>query len=400
MNGGNQFTAAAAALGYAYQFRYALLVAMGRQQTGLGWTLALEAADDIEVDGVSGGDAELLQLKHRAEGTVLTDGSSDLWKTIRVWSSAAANGSLVPKDASLLLITTASVSAGSVCEELVADPAGRDSSHLAARLSAIADASESDELKAAHSAFLALDEGQRTDLIASVRVIPSAPDIDEVDDQIRSLARLAVRGPQVESFVSRLEGWWNRRCLRQLVDGLDHAVQGDEFDGHLSDLREQFQQDNLPIDDDVAEERPELDAFHDRLFVRQLDLVGLNMARLLIAVRDYHRAFVQRSRWSEEGLLEYGELDRYERRLQESWEIIFERARDELGDDATDELKAEAARFVYAWAEDADFPIRPACGEGFISRGSFHVLADDMRVGWHPDFELRLATVIEQGATA
>lgn len=396
VSSGDQFSAKATALGYAYQFRYALLTALRRQQGGLGWTIALEAVDDIEVEGLARGDGELLQLKHRAAGTVLSDGSVDLWKTLRVWSVAVDRGVLIPTDATLLLVTTSSVAPGTVCEALSAEPAGRDNAVLAGRLEATARTSKNNALLSAHEAFLKLSEVQRADLLSAVRIVQGAPDIEEVDDQIRSLARLAVRPSQVESFVSRLEGWWNRRCLRQLTGSLPAAVHGNEFDGEFSALREQFHHDSLPIDHDVADVQVETDSYRDRIFIRQLDLAGVGGRRLLSAVRDYHRAFVQRSRWSEEGLLDYGELDRYERRLHESWQIIFERTREELGDQATDDLQVRAAKAVYAWAEDADIPIRPACGEGFISRGSLHLLADCMRVGWHPEFELRLARLIEQ----
>jgi hypothetical protein len=75
------FSAAAAALGYAYQFRYALLVGLRRYRQGIDWEVWLEAADDVEVVGTS--DHELLQLKLRSNAAALADTSTDLWKTLR-----------------------------------------------------------------------------------------------------------------------------------------------------------------------------------------------------------------------------------------------------------------------------------------------------------------------------
>ena len=229
--------------------------------------------------------------------------------------------------------------------------------------------------------------------MAAILILDESPRISKVDDEIRSLARLMVRSAHLEAFMERLEGWWNRRCLLQLVRGFGEAVQGHDFDAFLSELREKFHQDNLPIDDDVAAERPVIEPFLGMVFCQQLTLIDLGVSRLVIAVRDYHRAFVQRSRWSHLGLLQYGELDKYERGLREAWELLFERIKEELGLSATEDMKLAAARRIYAWAEGADFPIRPACTEGFVSRGSLHMLADGRQVGWHPDFELRLAAI-------
>ena len=59
--------------------------------------------------------------------------------------------------------------------------------------------------------------------------------------------------------------------------------------------------------------------YADRTFCR-LDLIDIGKSQVRIAVRDYIRAFTQRSRWSDENLLRPGEIRQYERRLTEEWE--------------------------------------------------------------------------------
>jgi hypothetical protein len=49
----------------------------------------------------------LLQLKHHlGTNAALTDASSDLWKTIRIWSTQYAGGQLSPAATKLSVITT------------------------------------------------------------------------------------------------------------------------------------------------------------------------------------------------------------------------------------------------------------------------------------------------------
>jgi hypothetical protein len=167
----------------------------------------------------------------------------------------------------------------------------------------------------------------------------------------------------------------------------------------MADLRQQFKQDSLPIDDDLLEFVLD-DGTHENYqsfpFVRQLDLVQTGKRRIAAAIRDYYRAFEQRSRWLRDDLIGSLDLDVYEKRLVEEWELVFEAMRDELGDAAADEAKHEAARSVLAWAERTIFPIRPNVTEPFVTRGSFHMLADEVRIGWHPEFRDHLAFLLNK----
>lgn len=390
----NRFSAKAAALGYSYQYRYALWTALDRHQTGVGWSISVETIDDLVTES-DGERLDLLQLKHRADGTTITDGAPDLWKSIRIWAEAFARGQFTFTDYNLYLVTTSNVAAASACEKLAADSEARDNASIAAALRTTAAESENESLQPAFKAFLDLSEADAKSLISRVHLLPQSHNIEDAGDKIRAIARYAAREEHLDAFVERLEGWWNARCIEQLLEHSPQVVTGVEFDGFISDLRDQFRGDNLPIDEDVLTDYPEVSEFLDHMFCKQLDLIDIAPSRIAIAVREFHRAFVQRSRWSHRGLIEFGELGRYENRLREEWEIIFEQKKDELGPAAAEANMLNVAKAVYNWAETVTCPIRPACTEGFVSRGTLHKLADDLEIGWHPEFELRLATAIE-----
>ena len=90
-----------------------------------------------------------------------------------------------------------------------------------------------------------------------------------------------------------------------------------------------------------------------------------------------------------------GDLSQYERRLVQEWELVFEGVKEDLGTAAAEEAKQKAAREVLKWAESASLPIRPNVTEPFVARGSLHMLADEMRLGWHPEFRERLAALLQ-----
>ncbi|BCT67392.1 ABC-three component system protein [Nitrosospira sp. NRS527] len=156
----------------------------------------------------------------------------------------------------------------------------------------------------------------------------------------------------------------------------------------------------MPIDDDILgiELNEALqDACRDRLFVKQIEMVTDNAKRIGFAIRDYFRAYEQRARWLRQDIVLGLELDKYERRLVEEWELIYENMRDELGDATTESVMKTAGQTLLQWAETNLVPIRPSVTAEFVSRGSLHMLADVGRVGWHPRFHEQLASLLNKG---
>src|SRR5688500_14114625 len=133
-----------------------------------------------------------------------------------------------------------------------------------------------------------------------------------------------------------------------------------------------------------AEIMDDLDA---RTFVQQLRLIEVGDTRISYAIRDFYRAFEQRSRWVREQLLFDPEIGRYELALQEAWQPLFAEARDKLGSDAPREKMIQSGQDIFRWDErDADVPLR-TIRHHFLCHGSYHMLADALKVGWHPDYD-------------
>jgi C-terminal domain 7 of the ABC-three component (ABC-3C) systems len=389
------FSAADPALGYLYQVRVGLLWSLRRIKTG-DFLVSIETLDDVAFETKGGTPDELLQTKHHRTGTAaLSNASPDLWKTLRIWFEAHEKTPF-PADTSLHLITTATAADGSAAAYLRSE--GRDVDAALAALESTAHSSESAANAPAYSAFLRASGSVRKLLLEMIVLTDAAPQVSDLEDQLRDQIFWAVDPQQHASFLQRLEGWWLRRVLKQLtgVHQGDRILSG-EIEAEMSDLREQFKQDSLPIDDDLLTfslDDTTQDSHANSTFVHQMVLARAGKKRVAAAVRDYYRAFEQRSRWLREDLLLVGDLAKYENRLVEQWELIFEAVKDEVGVDSADEAKEAAARQVLQWAEQVIVPIRPRVTEPFVTRGSLHILSDEIRIGWHPDFRDRLAALL------
>ncbi len=395
------FSATGSLLGYLYQVRYGLWAALQAHPVS-GFAISFEILDDVAFEPLAGlGDpAVLFQTKHHLNrAATITDSSPDLWRTIRVWAEVIKTGPF-PDGSVLNLVTTAVAPAGSVAALL--RPGSRDVATALTKTEEICRTSMSKENAAAYAAFMAVESKQRRRLLDAIVVLDAQPSVADLDAELRKQVRWACEGKDQGPFLQRLEGWWYRRVIRQLERGHADRILSDELEGQMNDLREGFKRDALPVDTDIVtlELNEGTRAAHSSSrFVRQLELIRATQERIRIAILDYYRAFEQRSRWVREDLLLLDDVSRYERALVDEWNICFERIKNELGADAAEEGKCAAARQVLSWAETAVIPLRRVTTP-FVTRGSLHMLADEIRIGWHPDFRDRLASLLAAtGAT-
>lgn len=389
-----KYSAASSALGYLYQVRYALLESLRRLRRGQEFIVSIETLDDVVFE--NDGDApELLQTKHHLNRPAdLTDSSPDLWKTLRIWCEAiGADG--VPQGTLYFLITTAQAADGHAAHYLKLGESRRPDTAME-RLNSTADSSTSQANAKAYQAYRALNQDQRKRLLQNVIVVDAAPTISDLDTELKEVAYGFAAKKFLESFLQRIEGWWYRRAIQHLVNDEAKPILSEELDSETTYLREQFKEESLPIDDDIMSASVDASGYQDRLFVHQLRLIEIGNTRIFHAIRNFFRAFEQRSRWVREDLLLVGELERYEDRLIEEWDIFFQQMRDELGEEATEKAKKTAAQTLYKWVETATHPqIRSGVTEPSISRGTYQLLSDSQRVGWHLEFEERLRHLLE-----
>ena len=174
-------------------------------------------------------------------------------------------------------------------------------------------------------------------------------------------------------------------------------ILGEELDAKIDDLRDQFDTDNLPIDvlddSDLADLTEE-----DRVFVRQLQLVAANDRLIELAIRDYKRAYVQRSRWSDDGLLLPGELGRYERTLIDEWEHHQAVVKQRYEGRGSEVEMQEAGMQFFSPCMTRRSVLGRGCDSPSSSEDHSTASRNEMRVGWHPDFIARLRSLLEQTA--
>lgn len=389
----SKYSASAPLTGYLYQCRLALLETLKRLKTNPSLTIAIETLDDVVFE-TEGNSTEIIQVKHHVNRKAnLTDASTDLWKTIRIWCDLYLEG-VLQNGVALYMMTTAKAPEGSAAFNLKAE--NRHIAEAERLLLQTAQTSVSEVNKDAYSSFCELPPESRRELMESAFILDQLPLNQDIDQHLQEEAWSACQRSKIDQFLTYLEGWWFKRILESLDSERSTPILGEELDLRFDELREQFKSDALPIHDDLKTATVELELYQNRTFVHQLKLIEVGKRRIALAVNNYYRAFEQRSRWLREELILAGNIEDYEKQLVEEWETYFETMREDLGDVAAEKEKVRAARTIYNWIEkEADIPIRPRCQETFITRGSYHILSDRLEVGWHPEFRSRLEQLLE-----
>lgn len=379
------FSAAGPALGYLAQVDYALLAALERMDDEDDFSVSIETLDDIVFHDANTGDAtEKWQSKHTIDQTrSLADASTDLWKTLANWIAE-------PGESGTRLVLLAVASAGPTAA-LLRVGEDRDVVRAQERLERTAQTSTSAENASYYAAFLAQTIEQRHALLDRVEILDGALPIAEVQPLLERAVRKSVKPERRAALVDRLRGWWHTRAIAHLdavARGQYDRIGAGELESELLEIADALRDENLPIDVLEMAEPTEQEVFEsDRIFVAQLRLVALSSERLRKCIYDHNRAFAQRSRWQRDRLLEIGELSRYDRELKEAWERFFLPVGEEDDQDTEEDAVRRLARERFAELDRSDLPpIRRDVREGWVARGSLHVIADRLEIGWHPEW--------------
>jgi hypothetical protein len=379
--------ASASALGYLYQAKWALLELLRGSSERPDGAISLELHDDVAWE-VADRPVDLLQTKlHQRSARTLGDRDDDLWRTIRSWMDTHE-----PGDAEgpwLTLVTTQQARVGSAAAALRS--AGREPGVALRRLEAAAAESESKGTAEARARFLALSAGERATFVQRMRVIDGSLGIDDLDGAVRKRLLFALPsggGPQA-AFMEQLWAWWYDQVVEMLQKRRTSVSVG-AVHRRVEQIRDDYSADRLPTlverSDWQAAQREGVD-YSERYFVHQLRWVNLGRPEVEKAMMDYYRAYNQAVAWADNDLIGLDELERYQSDLIDEWERLFARMVRRLPADASEQdLRDAGEELLWQVLDNVTVRIRDQYDQVFFHRGQHHCLADEARVGWHPEF--------------
>lgn len=381
-------------LGYLYQVRYALALLLENDNSDC--QISIEKFDDVAFskDDIP---IQLIQLKHHIQHQGnLADASTDMWRTIKVWLDAISETPDILDGTNFLIITTATAPIDSAAFLLKKD-SNRNPDTAYQKLKTVCFSSVNQAHQRYYDAFREAGEDTVKQLIRQIYIIDCASNIIDVEKDILKHIRYSCIPKHQKMIYERLEDWWFKKAIDALCCDTPVFVNQNQVRSFIVSVSQEYADDNLPIDildiDDLQESNF---SANEKIFHEQLKLICLGNHRMQLALRDYYRAFRQRASWVRNDLLYVNELGQYEQRLIDEWEHAFAAMEETLSEtnNATEEEKAKEGRQLFSDIEKRDIRIRPKCQEAFIMRGSYHILANQLKIGWHVDFFDRLKQLL------
>lgn len=381
------FSAKEPSLGYIFQINYSLLLLM---QSDLPDSFVqIECLDDIDLTYRN--EKNLFQAKyHKKNTTNLTDRSKDFWRTIRIWSTYILEDKIDISLTNFILLTTSNVSEKSIISDIKEQ---KDIDEVILLLNKISIEKNQDNQKG-YDKYQELNCKQKKELISNIKIADNSHNFDGIETEIKKLLRYSTTPDKITSLYERLTGWWLKQCVLNLLDEKEN-IKNSEIQEKIWFLNDSLKSDNLPIDYDmhIKIEDEKLCESEKLNYIKQLSLISMNKKYKKIAMSDYIRAYSQRSKWIREKLLNPQDEINYERKIKEYWERVFLLLEDD-SENKTEPEKADLGKNFYLdyfYKNPPTINIKARCTDTFVVLGSYHILADNIKIGWHVDFKEKIS---------
>lgn len=398
-------SASASYLGFDFQPLHALHILLESRDDNS--FVRVEAEDDV-VFGLEE-KIENRQLKHIKKN--LSHRSDDFWRTLKVWIDfLKVSPGGVPHF--VLIITSVIVKDDAISILRNSHHLRADSSEISslvailnqeakrvcdARDKAFADAKEKNKQAKlpyikrfqACEAFLAADDYTKKFLLSRVSIVEAATPIGALQGEIESSLNLVFS--RIRARLSeRLIGWWSIVVRKSLLRQRERTIYKEEVLEFITELLSELGQNGLI--DDMMRLIPPSDIPINAINKKQHKLIDAPESTLRRSAITEWLAREQRSNWTKDNPSNHGKIADFDTSLEQEWTWFFD---DTCSTCASDESKHRTVGIqILDWsfkqAPNIVPPIRDGWGNPNLVRGSYQILASQLRVGWHPNYREKL----------
>lgn len=376
------------ALGYGLQYTRLTQLLL---EAPAGSFCSMEYLDDVAQESADKG-MRLVQSKSALTANPVADRAKSLWKTLSNWTTLAT-------DSECNLEKT-------IFEIYVSRPVGGEFVEAFARACTLEEARAAIEqarnvlwgespdfaLKSSVADEIApyLDQVFNADAARLERIIcnfrlthgSGSPQAD-IEAVIRAHP---VSATKVVDIADHICGVVKRRVDELLEAGRPAIIARDAFyDWYASYLRK-VDRDTVLLSRAKRPSEEESRGHLPKIFVQQLDLIGLPFEDKLEAVSDFLMAAADRTTWALSGEVDPSSFDDLDALLKRNWKNKRRTCAIDHGTKPGD-LQGQA---LYSDCIGLTVPVQAMQPPDHFIPGCFHRLADDLSIGWHPDYQQQI----------
>lgn len=359
-------------------------------------TISLEAFEDVGVEKVNN-EKIAEQVKSTLEGNPVSNHAVDLWKTFSNWVNSVKSGELKTESTQFVLYVSAPKT-GTIIENF-----SKAKSHAEAQ-SALLIAKEelfghtstiSDESKLSDSIKPYVENVIKSDEVIcgviehfNLECGSGSPQQDLKEKFAKTLIFLTEEN--INIALKYALGWVKEQIDRKLEQKKLASIAVSEFRTVMASFIQKYNFRailktfaGLPSHSEIQED------LRVRAYVRQLDIIDADDEQKIKAVKDYLRASVDRTEWSVRGLVHESSFDEFEEVLERTWDNNKRKTDIFL----TGHSPIEKGQYLYLECSCHQATLEGLQVPPHFTPGSFHLLSDAMKIGWHPKYKEMLHTV-------
>lgn len=210
---------------------------------------------------------------------------------------------------------------------------------------------------------------------------------EEERNKIISLLHLSEREPH-DMILDTMLGWVFETTLGLWNAGKPGWIRRKAFDNQLDVVRNRLRKERFRASPArellVSKEEKELQI--EKLFVKQLEIIAVEKGIAFEAITDFIRCGKERLKLAEGGMVTSQDWDDFHEKLKGKWTNISRLVRVE-----NKGLPEKLGQIVYfKTMSHEERHVGEIETEPYLVRGSFHNLANELEVGWHPEYRDRL----------
>lgn len=365
-----------------------------------GTTLSLEVFEDVgSVDG--SGNTLASQTKSGLETNPVSDRAVDLWKTFSNWKTAVTSGqlSLATTQFEIYLAKRRTGKLVQLFHDAQTEEDARGAFEKARNLLWGPAPKYPKKKKLAESlapfANHVLDDPSEDVIGIIQRFSLSVAAKDPLRDLRPKVVSKWVRPESVDAVIQHAHGWIKERLDGLLNEGKAAALNVDDFNAEMQSFlpRIDFRQILTAIAGTLELTNDTIAAEHLRTYVRQLELIEHAEEDVIEAINQFLRASAERSAWSKQGIVHDKSFDEYEEALVAVW-----KNKQSINDIVHKTLtNVDRGKLLLADCGLHQQKLQGLEPPPFFTPGSFHALAEDQTIGWHPEYKTLLSSGADHG---
>ena len=344
--------------------------------------VSLEYVDDIAIHEPDG-TLVLEQCKSAVKSNPLSDSSVELWKTFATWASLCHNSGINPKTTIFRLYVCTSLDPGILAIELHETKSEQQATNLLGKISGRVSAKNSHTAASEKITELtSYDIEMVSQIFCNFELVIATDPLDG----IRKTLGATIPNEHVDHFAHAALGMVSGHVAELIRMGQVPIIDSESFVqkfqtyvrkyNWIGVLPPSIEQPSKEIADGLVKAAPR--------FVQQLKAIDVEQEVLLRAAADFIQSDADRTHWAEEGIIVKESISELDDHLERSYSLH----QSEIADTQSHLSEAARGRTLYSRCSRSPGVLEGRQVPSYFVPGSYNILANGLRVGWHPNYKL------------